>query len=57
MDGNYQGTHNHHHLRYKLGGKSGVLLSFALGVLGISVARILCTYKKYYVVFLTKGPS
>ena len=28
---------------------------FALGVLGISAPRILCTYRKYYVVFFTKS--
>ena len=28
---------------------------FALGVLGISAPRILCTYRKYYVVFSTKS--
>ena len=27
--------------------KSGVLLIFAFGVLGISVSRILCTYSEY----------
>ena len=41
--------------RIQIGWKSGVLLSFALGVLGISVSRILCAYRKHDVVFFTKS--